>query len=417
MNKTKKILSLNQVLFYSDNLIEKLEKLALEGWRLKKFNANTITLEECESQKLKYCILFSPNSTTLDATPTQPQEDLIDLCKSSGWEYLSQWSQILVFFSELENATPIETDEQLKLETIHNSMKKEFLRGQITIILSQLFLLVCMLIALKPEQIFTSVPIYTITLIPMVIFQSIANLFQYYNWYYSSKKAIENGENCTKPISIKWVNYFMTILAVIICVLLLMSNFKSMLFYGFGIPIMNAILCYGVIIYLRKQKLKAQLKYEIHLWITVAICVIVQLIVIKSTLTDDMPKFANYNGYECNYYESQSIFASYNSYNLINLDEKSYADLEVYSSNFDFVNDLILSSVLKLTPSQTKDNISWESIYQDDNIIAYTYSIDGLITNREYAISTQDKILYTYFILGFTDEMKIETITKLLDIE
>lgn len=414
MKKIKKILSPNNLMYYPEKLIIKLEKLALEGWKLQKFNNFYITLEECEPKPLKYSFILSPESSYLDGVPTKPQEELIELCEGSGWEYLAICNQMLAFSSEFENVTPIDTDEKLKLETIHKSMKKVVLPGLYVNTFLMIFMMIMQLLSFRAEDFLTSVQLYTLCLLPIVVIHGIINIFQYYYWYLKSKNSIENDSICVKPIDFSWFNYITITMTFLMLLGFIYSGVGSnFLFIGLLIFSLGMGVCYLTINLLRKIVFKSSTKLLIYIVAgTLSTVIIISLtgIIVFNAEPDKNIIYENYNYRTTN---SKSIIASCNNY-YINNNDDFYMDIKIYDSNFKFVNNQILSGVLKLSNWQINENITWELTSQNDSYTIYNKSIDREIDENHKILCTDTKTFVIDFDYNFDDEFKELVINKLL---
>lgn len=419
MKKLKKMISPNHLLYYPENIISKLEKLALEGWKLQKINSFTITLEECEPAPIKYSFIFSPHGSSLEEKPVKPQDELIELCKESGWEYVAMYGQLLVFCSYLEEAIPIETDEKLKLEIIHKSMKKEGLPGQITIVLTMFLLLFSQLMTLKPELLFTSIQIYTISLVPIVIINGILNIFQYYHWYTKSKKSAEQGGICIKPINISWFGYI-TITGMILMTLGLLSSVTDTKVQLIGIPLFTISFCfyYVVIKFLRKKEYQTKTKWKIY--ISLAFILFIVLITFTSkvaiTMLDTHDYDTQYLGYQYHTTECRSIVASYTRYFIEDTNDDMNMRIKVYDSKFKSVNNQILSGVLRLNDWQLEENTAWEIAQKYDDYTIYIKYVNGEVYKNHQILATQNRVFDIDFDNNSTDEFKELVITELLEL-
>lgn len=51
-----------------------------------------------------------------------------ELCAAAGWEKVCDWAALQIYASEAEDPIPLETDEALRLEVVHQSMRRTYLR-------------------------------------------------------------------------------------------------------------------------------------------------------------------------------------------------------------------------------------------------------------------------------------------------
>lgn len=115
-------------LYESTSFEEYLSKMSLKGWLIEKISANDLlgfmTFRKVEARKRIFCVDIFSLATDSDNRPRGQTADYVELCKAAGWEFLCKKGKMLVFFSEDENAVPIQTDEELKLHTISKEIWK-----------------------------------------------------------------------------------------------------------------------------------------------------------------------------------------------------------------------------------------------------------------------------------------------------
>ena len=104
-----------------------LEKMAAKGWRFTSVGNFFWIFRRTEPANVKYAVTYIPEMSQFDPQPPEKQYDIEDYCEAAGWKKVDRWMQMQIFCSEDPDAVPIETDEGLRLEAIHKSMKKNFL--------------------------------------------------------------------------------------------------------------------------------------------------------------------------------------------------------------------------------------------------------------------------------------------------
>lgn len=114
--------------FYAKEQIEKyLEKKAADGWFLEKMEGLGWKFRKGEPKKLTYSVNYFAKASAYDPAPSADQEAYYELCSYAGWNLAASNAQMQVFCTELEDATPIETDAVLEIQSIHKSVKKSFI--------------------------------------------------------------------------------------------------------------------------------------------------------------------------------------------------------------------------------------------------------------------------------------------------
>ena len=116
-----------------------LSAMAAKGWRLEKAGNTFWKYRRAEPAQVRYAVTYSDSASQFNPEPTEDQLSLAELCAAAGWEKVCDWFQMQIFSTEDPAAVPLETDEALRLEGIHRSMKKNFLPGNIVLLLLLLF--------------------------------------------------------------------------------------------------------------------------------------------------------------------------------------------------------------------------------------------------------------------------------------
>ena len=139
----KQIYRLESFTFYdTDSIAAHLSQMAEEGWALSSVGRYFWKYTAITPEKRTYGITFFPDVSAFDTEPSEAQEDFIAYCEEAGWNYVTQWQQMQIFYTTKEHTIPLETDETLRLETTHRAMRKNYLPAMaalFVILLIQLF--------------------------------------------------------------------------------------------------------------------------------------------------------------------------------------------------------------------------------------------------------------------------------------
>ena len=118
--KTKR--ELNLYSFHDHTGIARhLEKMALKGWLLEKTGL-LWRYVQCEPKTIHYAVTYFPGSSQF-SEPEEKELMFRDLCAQAGWEFVTQWGQMLIFRSFYATPVPLDTEPQVQVETIHKGMK------------------------------------------------------------------------------------------------------------------------------------------------------------------------------------------------------------------------------------------------------------------------------------------------------
>lgn len=117
--------------FYDQQAIqEKLEEMAEIGWMLEKTDNFMWTYKRIEPKKLRFSVTYFPSASDFDPSPTEGELTKIDFCRQDGWNLVTTWGVMQIFYNEDLDAVPIETEPVMQIENICRSMKKNVLLPQ-----------------------------------------------------------------------------------------------------------------------------------------------------------------------------------------------------------------------------------------------------------------------------------------------
>lgn len=184
---------------------EHLSAMAAKGWRLESIGARLWKYRRGKAANIRYAVTYSEGASQFNPGPTEGQQSLAELCEAAGWEKVCDWFQMQIFCTEDPNAVPLETDEAIRLEVIHRSMRKNFLPSNIVILAVGLLLSVLFLGTLftNPLRIFErNVSFLTGPLFVLLVVLEVYTLFHYYGWRKKSLRSVAEGGSCA-PINTK----------------------------------------------------------------------------------------------------------------------------------------------------------------------------------------------------------------------
>ena len=116
--------------FYDQQAIqEKLEEMVESGWMLEK-TGFMWTYKRIEPKKLRFSVTYFPSASDFDPSPTEGELTKIDFCRQDGWNLVTTWGVMQIFYNEDLDAVPIETEPVMQIENICRSMKKNVLLPQ-----------------------------------------------------------------------------------------------------------------------------------------------------------------------------------------------------------------------------------------------------------------------------------------------
>ena len=104
-----------------------LSDMAAQGWMLEKIGGWGWRYRRTEPRKLRFSLTFFPAASQFDAAPSEGLETYRDYCAAAGWQLAVESAQVQIFYTEDENAVPIETDPAVELTNIRRCVKRGFL--------------------------------------------------------------------------------------------------------------------------------------------------------------------------------------------------------------------------------------------------------------------------------------------------
>lgn len=175
-----------------DAIKEKLEKMALDGWKLKSVN-KLYEFEKIEPKKLTYTVDFFPQASIYDTKPEEESLNYLEYCKEAGWELVAMVGTMHIFVSESEKAIPIQTDESLKFDTLKKSIIKT--KWILWILIPLIFSFNIFIQFLNFESLITSnLALFSILVFLVVILFNLFDFFIYLHWKNKNSKRVKYGE-------------------------------------------------------------------------------------------------------------------------------------------------------------------------------------------------------------------------------
>lgn len=341
---SKLIKKSNNYQFYQSNLIiEHLNAMAMEGYKLVEIDKSNWFYEEISPTKIKYDMYFSDASINIE-----------------GFEFVASYYSMHIYSSTDDNVSAIINDEELKFKLINQRIKKKVLPILLMILILVLlqFCIQLTYIVVNPLEAFGfSMPIAIVSYI-CVMTAILLQLFSYQQWYNRSKIKLKN-ENCCASCDKKSsdnMNKLLISLVLIASILMLLSTINS----NDGVT----------------QSNKTILKEVFHENGMSNVLVLYQ---------DEIPFTMQMLGYEeseyYSYYHSysaDSIFLTHNQYHQSNLYSETTSDVEelihidysIIDVKFSPSFDIIFNSLIQPTQHTTLDeyilieNTNVDKLYQ-----------------------------------------------------
>lgn len=175
---------------------EHLAAMAAKGWMLEKMGFFW-KYRRIQPQKRKFCVTYYANASLYDAQPTEGECTMEDFCAAGGWKLAARREQMQIYYTEQENAVPMETDPVTRIETVDRAVRKKLKPNTILVTCMLLYWLVFYTSQFWSDPIqFLSSPmnitaaISMLMLFPCLIRQNV----RYRSWYRRAMEAAQQGE-------------------------------------------------------------------------------------------------------------------------------------------------------------------------------------------------------------------------------
>lgn len=214
--------------FYDDQGIARhLERMSQKGWMIERINNYFWTYRKIEPQRLRFAVTYFPEASDFNPGPTENQQTFQEYCESAGWRFAVQWCQMQIFYSENPAAVPLETDEFSRLQNIHRCMRKNFLPGNIVILIMLGILLGLQLLSVPRDLLSLlaeNARLITVTMLLLAILSEAGMLLGYYFWRRRSLRSVANGGSCARGGRFQhWLGRPVWLLVILLAALYLYS--------------------------------------------------------------------------------------------------------------------------------------------------------------------------------------------------
>ncbi len=243
----------------------KLEKMAEKGLFLEKIGTYLWTFRKAEPKKVRYTVTYFSEASIFNPTLTENQKKFHDLAKEKGWNFVAEFNQMQIFFSEEEQPVPLEANEKEKFENIKRCMKKSFLPSHIILILLFLYNIGIQYFSFKDNPLDflakTSNLFMVAVMLPTLIYLCYI-LFAYFIWCKQCERSISVGGGCIdrvhkyqKIVDIALVSYVFILVGLLFFDLFKKINLLICILTVIYVPIL--IFVYRFSIYFLKKKKKS----------------------------------------------------------------------------------------------------------------------------------------------------------------
>jgi hypothetical protein len=182
---------------------------AAKGWRRERIGTYFWQYRRAEPAQVSYAVTYVSDGSLFNPRPTENQERLDELCAAAGWEKVGDWAQMQIFVSERPDPVPLETEDAVRIQAIHRSMRKNFLPSNFVLLaLPLLWLLIAWSNFRRDKVDFfsSSTDLFLVLLSILLLVLQGVNLSAYYCWRRRSLAAVARGGGCASTGGCRWFN-------------------------------------------------------------------------------------------------------------------------------------------------------------------------------------------------------------------
>ena len=247
-----------------------LSDMAAQGWMLEKIGGWSWRYHRAGPRKLRFALVFFPASQ-FDPGPSENLATYRDYCAAAGWGLAAGSAQVQIFYSEDENAVPIETDPAVELSNIRRCVKKGFLGSYWALLALSLFqiLFQCYRIWTDPVDTLSSTASLATVLnwLPLDAL-ILAELTRYYRWQRKAQAAADAGVPLPDLRSMRWLGILVMVWAGVIILWMLASYWGSR---GMFLLMAGMLLYMGLILLLSFAARDAMKHLKAPRWANIAV--------------------------------------------------------------------------------------------------------------------------------------------------
>lgn len=109
----------------ADAIAEHLSAMAAKGWQLDRAGPYLWGYRKAEPQKLRYAVGYLPGIHSAAPMPPEELAAFRELYRAAGWRFAAEWYFVQLFCTDRADATPPDTDEQVKYDALRCSIGKQ----------------------------------------------------------------------------------------------------------------------------------------------------------------------------------------------------------------------------------------------------------------------------------------------------
>lgn len=221
-----------------------LEEMALKGWILEDISLRFFIFKKSKPKKLKF---------TVDICTDLKSGEYKEYCEASGWSYICETNNYLIFYTENDNITPIQTDKDILLNKVSSSMLKN-ISSQIIVTTYMIYTIYkVFFIDLNKDALYGISLLFLIMISVVFVTCPLIECICDISWYIKYKKSLKVEEDIIYPtlkgLNIKTIYTNLYIITFLITIFTLIGSFSiTSVYISFILAFIIVIVSIGKII-------------------------------------------------------------------------------------------------------------------------------------------------------------------------
>ena len=186
-----------------------LEKMAAKGWWFDSVGTLCWKFRKKDPAQIKCSVTYAPEFSEFASGLSEEQREREDYCREAGWRKAGNWAQMQIFYSDSPDPVPIETDEGLRLDIVHRTMKKNFLVANLLLFLVLLLNVFTTYNLAKNNWVETLADgnwYWRCGISLWGIFLTAFDVGYYLNWYRKARRVVAEGFSCPEPMVYRYMS-------------------------------------------------------------------------------------------------------------------------------------------------------------------------------------------------------------------
>ena len=196
-------------LWDAEGMAEHLEEMEAKGWQFTGTDwLGRWEYRECLSQQVRWAVTYTPSRSGWRVSSTEAERNLEEICFDAGWRKIAALSKYHIYRNDDPDCTPLETDEQTRLDTLERALNAP-MRNESLLYLLCGGLLLAVLIWLLFDRLPRALTIPALSAIMLLcvwlILTALIRWSLYLRWRTAARAAAEAG--CPPPPVRIWKAY------------------------------------------------------------------------------------------------------------------------------------------------------------------------------------------------------------------